>query len=328
MSKTPDSAEIIAWGRTVLEEECQALRASSAALGEAFAKATAHILGCKGKVVTTGLGKSGHIAKKMAATLASTGTSAFYLHPTEALHGDFGMISVQDTVLAIAFGGETREVVEVAKFARRLGTSVIAITGKLDSTLARLADYVLDGGVEKEACPLNLAPTSSSMVAMGLGDALAVALMKAKGFHERDFAKLHPEGSLGKRLTEVTELMRMEPDLFTLKEGGDFHAVLAHVTRYNFGVAAVVDDAGNLVGAVSDGDLRRMLIKHEEKTFALKARDLMTKSPKTVSSDRFVEDAIRLMEEAKITSLFVVDKKSGKPAGIIRLHDLLTAKFF
>ncbi len=315
----------VAWGRATLATEAEALGATAARLGPSFADACEAILKRRGKVITTGLGKSGHIARKIASTLSSTGTSAFFLHPTEALHGDFGMIQPDDSLIAIAYGGETQEVLEVARFARRLHVPVIGITGKLESSLATISDYALDGSVVKEADPHNLAPTSSSTVAIALGDAIACALAQAKGFSSGDFAALHPGGSLGRRLSRVADHMHTGVRLPRVREDADFHQTLEAVTAHNFGIVAVVSPEDVLIGAVSDGDVRRALLKLDGAALKCRARDVMTKAPKTVTSDALALDALTLMNEKQITQLFVTCK-DGKLAGIVRLHDLLAAK--
>ena len=316
--------DVVASGRRTLEIESAALAAAAQRLNGTFAAAVRTLWQAKGKVVVTGLGKSGHVARKIAATLASTGTSACFLHPTEGLHGDIGMLVEKDVLIAIAFGGETREVVGVARFARRIGVPVIAITGRAQSTLASLATHLVDASVEKEACSLNLAPTSSSTVSLALGDALAVALMDARGFSHQEFAQLHPEGSLATKLSVVSEHLReyQTTDWLTRDEG--FYNVLEKVTRHNFGIAPVVGDARELIGCVTDGDVRRAVLKLEAAVFSKCAGDLMAKNPKSVPADALAVDALRLMEENKVTALFVVDE--GRPIGIVRLHDLLAAK--
>jgi len=314
---------IVAWGQDVLDAESQSLLATSRALNEAFVGAVETILGSTGKVVVTGLGKSGHIGRKIAATLASTGTAAFFLHPSEALHGDLGMIQNADVVLALAFGGETRETIEVVKFANRRSIPVIAITGKPSSSLARLSSLVLDGGVEREACPLNLAPTTSTVVAMGLGDALAIAIMRARGFAQHDFAAVHPDGSLGRQLSLVSQ--HMKSDLLAIHEDDDFDRVLAIITAHNYGIAGVFDAREQLIGAITDGDLRRALKTAREGVFHMRAKDIMTKNPKTIAPDRLALDAVKMMEQSRITSLFVRGEADGI-VGLIRMHDLLAAK--
>ena len=251
--------EIINWAAQVLKLESEALSSAANRLDVRFFKAVSILSECRGKIVVSGLGKSGHIARKIAATLASTGSPAFFLHPTEALHGDMGMIDKQDVVLAIAHSGETSEVLEVVKHAKRLGIGVISITGKTDSTLEKFSDVGLDASVEIEACPLNLAPTTSSTLTLALGDALAVSLMKSKGFDEHDFAKLHPGGSLGKKLALTSEYMRPEGEFRAVKLNSNFHEILEGITKPNFGIVGVLNEKGELAGAVTDGDLRRGL---------------------------------------------------------------------
>ena len=330
MDKTPlhevSTNALLDWGRTVLEEEGIALQKAAAALSEDFPAVIQAILGIPGKVVLTGLGKSGHIARKTAATLASTGTPAFFVHPSEAQHGDLGMIGSGDFLLAIAYGGETTEVVEVAAFCRRIGVPVAAITGQKTSALAGLADYLLDGAVSREACPNNLAPTSSSTVALALGDAVAVALMRARGFREEDFASFHPKGSLGRRLARVSDHMHTLEETPVATRDMDFHQVLELVTRHNFGIVAVAED-GSLVGAITDGDLRRAMLKLEAGVFSRTAGQLMTAGPRTIQPGAPAVDAVRLMEENKITSLFVCDQSDqSRLLGLVRMHDLLAAK--
>jgi arabinose-5-phosphate isomerase len=317
------SETIIAWGRDVLEAESQSLSATSRSLNAAFVQAVETIIASTGKVVVTGLGKSGHIGRKLAATMASTGTASFFLHPSEALHGDLGMIQNADVVLALAFGGETRETLEVVKFANRRSIPVIAITGKSESSLARLSNIVLDGGVEREACPLNLAPTTSTIVAMGLGDALAIAIMRARGFEKQDFAQYHPDGSLGRQLSLVSQ--HMKTDLLAIHEGDDFNKVLEIITAHNYGIAGVFDSEEKLIGAITDGDLRRALKTARESVFRMHAKDIMTKNPKTILNDQLALDAVKMMEQSRITSLFVRDD-ADHIVGLIRMHDLLAAK--
>ncbi|MBC7531629.1 MAG: KpsF/GutQ family sugar-phosphate isomerase [Oligoflexus sp.] len=324
MTKSEHSPDtIIAWGRDVLDAESQSLLATARSLNASFVQAVETIIASQGKVVVTGLGKSGHIGRKIAATLSSTGTASFFLHPSEALHGDLGMIQSADVVLALAFGGETRETVEVIKFANRRSIPVIAITGKMESSLARLSDVVLDGGVDREACPLNLAPTTSTTVAMGLGDALAVAIMRARGFEKQDFAQYHPDGSLGRQLSLVSQ--HMKTDLLAIHADDDFSKVLEIITAHNYGIAGVFDATERLIGAITDGDLRRTLKTARENVFSMSAKDIMTKNPKTILNDRLALDAVKMMEHSRITSLFVRDE-ADHVVGLIRMHDLLAAK--
>jgi arabinose-5-phosphate isomerase len=310
-----------------LEVESQCVAKAAASLGLDFERLCDAILEARGKVITTGLGKSGFIARKLASTLASTGTPAFYLHPSEAMHGDFGIIQKDDVLVAIAYGGETAEVNEVAKYCRRLKIPVAAITGKLDSTLASMADFAIDGSVSREACPLNLAPTSSALVAMALGDALGVALMEARGFTANDFANLHPAGSLGRRLSRVRDHMHPRENIPVVTPGDDFHHVLEAVTKGNFGIAAVISVDGHLLGSVSDGDVRRHLLKSGARALAAKVSDFMKSAPRVVKPDMLAIDAVTMMESNQITSLFVVEPGlESRLAGLVRMHDLLAAK--
>ena len=325
MAKTNSS--ILEWGRAVLLQESAALTSASESLGDSFVKAVELMSSQQGKVVVTGLGKSGHIARKIAATLSSTGTSAFYLHPSEALHGDSGMMQSNDCLLTVAFSGETAEVISLIEMAKRIDMSVISVTGKLDSSIAQISDVVLDGSIDSEADPLNIVPTSSSTVALALGDALSVALMRGRGFSETDFAKLHPGGSLGKSLAHVEEYLRI-PQTLSVDMSSDFITVLNKVTEENFGIVGVKDSGGQLIGAITDGDLRRAIIDFGEKVFARNAEQLMSTNPKKVSSKALVVEAVNMMERHKITTLYVYDNNQiSQILGLIRMHDLISAKF-
>ena len=313
--------------KETLQIEAQSLLACAERIDHNFVKAIQVILSCKGKVIATGLGKSGHIARKIAATMASTGTPAFFLHPSEALHGDLGMVGLNDVVLALAFGGETREVVEVAKFARRNSVPVIAISGNKNSTLSSLADAYLDGSVAKEACPLNLAPTSSSLLSMAIGDALSVALMRARGFLHNDFAKLHPEGTLGRRLATVRDYTKPIDQKMILHKNDSFERVLAAVMSMNFGFAMVANEDNSLAGVITDGDVRRVVAKYKETVFSQCAEALMSTQPKTIPAEALAIDAVQEMERYSISVLLVFAASSpNQPLGIIRMHDLLAAK--
>jgi arabinose-5-phosphate isomerase len=317
--------QFIEAGREALSVEAAALTKAAAALGSSFESACNIILTTTGKVVVTGLGKSGHVARKISATFASTGTPAIFLHPAEALHGDLGVVQKQDVLLAIAFGGETEEVLAVTRHAKRLGVHVVAITGKHHSTLAQMADDVLDGSVDKEVCPHNLAPTASTTVALGLGDAIAMAVMTARGFRQEDFAVLHPSGALGRRLATVRDLMKSVGDtLPTVCRDSKFVDVLTEMTKRNFGIVPVLGSTGSLEGAISDGDIRRTLLQRGAEAISLKACEFMTKSPRTIPPDHLAIDAFKRMEDSQITSLFVVE--SGRLVGLVRMHDLLAAK--
>jgi arabinose-5-phosphate isomerase len=308
--------------------ESDAIRRASQALKDTIAEAVRAVLGSKGKVITTGLGKSGYVAGKIAATLASTGTPAFYLHPTEALHGDLGKVSSGDVLLAFAYGGETQEVIEVAKFAKRLGCNIIAVTGRVDSSLAKLATILLDGSVDREVCPLNLAPTASTAVAMAIGDALSVCLMAARGFSEVDFAALHPGGLLGRKLSTVSDhMVPIEVGLPSVGLDADIHGILAAITKKNFGIVPVIGGGNELLGAISDGDIRRALQLDGAQALGRKANSIMKTNPKVVNPEALSLEAIRIMEQNQITSLFVVSNTDQKKlVGLLRMHDLLAAK--
>jgi arabinose-5-phosphate isomerase len=312
-------------GREVLKAEAEALLKAASSISDSFSLAAQTILGIQGKVVLSGLGKSGHIARKLAATMASTGTPAFYLHPGEAMHGDLGVLQKGDLLLAIAYSGETAELLEVAKYARRRGVFVVSITGKLNSPLAELSDAVLDGSIDKEADGLGLAPTNSSTVALGLGDALAIAVMRQRKFTDHDFAAYHPGGKLGKRLSHVRDQMKVFERASLLLPTDDFHGALKAVTCQNFGIAPVLSVQGDIVGTVTDGDLRRALLKYDASALSKNVSDLMNSKPKTILSSRRSVDAVNDMDQNKITSLLVVND-AGKLEGIVRMHDLLEAK--
>lgn len=326
MSARPQIDHIESARRT-LGVEAQCLLSAAERLDGNFTRLCDAILNSRGKVITTGLGKSGFVARKLAATLASTGTPAFFLHASEAMHGDFGIIQKDDVLVAIAKGGETAEVNEVAKFCRRLKVPVASIVGKVNSTLSSLSDIVIDASVSREACPLNLAPTSSSVLAMAMGDALGVALMEARGFTSTDFANLHPAGSLGRRLSRVRDYMHPIDHIPVVKTGDGFHDVLEAVTRKNFGIAAVTGVDGELLGAVSDGDVRRLLLKAGSAALSARVGEFMKASPRVIKPDMLAIDALTMMESHQITSLFVVEPDSGQRlAGLVRMHDLLAAK--
>lgn len=318
-----DVEKIVEWGRSVIQVESDALNNTADLLDENFAHAVSIMRDVSGKVVVTGLGKSGHVGRKISATFASTGTPSFFLHPAEALHGDLGMMGDGDCLLAIAFGGETSETVEVAKYARRIGSKVIVLTGKTSSSLANLADVVLDGSVKSEACPHNLAPTCSTTVAMVLGDAIAVSLMRSRGFEANEFANYHPGGSLGRKLSLVKDHARSMPTSLSLDD--EFKTVLDVVTTNNYGIAAVFGYKGELIGAISDGDLRRGMLSRREEVFSTKASDFVSGYPHVISYTALAVDAVVYMEKHSISSLFVVGK-TDEVLGLVRMYDLLAAK--
>lgn len=317
---------ILGEARRVISVEAEALRTLAGQLGEPFVRAVSLIRGAKGKVVVTGMGKSGLVGQKIAATLASTGTPACFLHPAEGLHGDVGMIREGDVVLAISKSGETDEVVRLLPAVKRLGGLVVALTDTSRSTLARSADVCLEIAVESEACPLGLAPTASTTVALALGDALAVVLLQERGFGVEDFALRHPGGSLGRRLLlRVDDVMHAGADLPLVGTQRPMSEVLLEISARRLGVAGVVDDDGCLVGVITDGDLRRAL-ERGANILSSRAGDLMHPGPKRIENTALAASALRLMEEHSITSLFVVGVEDGQRAvGIVHLHDLLKA---
>ncbi|MDO5086867.1 MAG: KpsF/GutQ family sugar-phosphate isomerase [Comamonadaceae bacterium] len=290
-----------------------------------FARAVALILQGTGRVVVMGMGKSGHVGRKIAATLSSTGTPALFVHPAEASHGDLGMIQPQDVVLAISNSGESAELNAILPLVKRLGATLVALTGGLRSTLARHADVVLDSSVEKEACPLNLAPTASTTAQLALGDALALALLDARGFKAEDFARSHPGGALGRRLlTRVTDIMRAGDDIPRVPPGASFSALMREITAKGLGAAAVVDDTGRAIGIFTDGDLRR-LVETGRDLRHLTARDVMRPEPRHVAASALAAEAAGLMEQHRITVL-LVQGDDGHLAGAISSNDLMRAK--
>lgn len=317
---------IVARGRAFLRHEGDAILAAAARLGDRFEHVVGRLLAGRGRVAVTGVGKSGIIAEKIAATLSSTGTPAFFLRPVEALHGDLGMLVAGDVLIAISHSGETAEVLAVSSAARALGVETIAFTGDVDSTLARGAALALDTGVEAEACPLGLAPTTSTTVTLALGDALALVLLEERGFTSEHYARFHPGGSLGERLRyRVEDVMRSGDDVpIVRREDPLAHALDAMTACGNLGLTLVVDGSSQLVGIVTDGDLRRRLRTAGSSADLLGARvgDVMTANPRTVPADASVKEALQIMEVRGITSLAVVDHQ-GRVSGLIHLHDVL-----
>ena len=315
---------LLVLARQVLDIEADALRTVSSRLDNGFAEAVNLILACTGRVVVSGMGKSGHIGGKIAATLASTGTPAFFMHPGEASHGDLGMITHSDVVLALSNSGESSEIVSIVPLIKRRGAKLIAMTGNPGSTMAREADAHLNAGVDKEACPLNLAPTASTTAALALGDALAVALLDARGFSADDFARTHPGGSLGRRLLiHVRDVMHGGDALPQVNRDATLKAALFEMTQKGLGMTAVVDAAGKVVGLFTDGDLRRTLEQPLDLQQA-KIADVMTKSPKTIRADELAVAAVEKMETLKINGLLVVDD-ANTLVGALNMHDLLKA---
>lgn len=309
--------------RRVLNTEAQAVLALTDKLNSAFEEAVDIIFRSKGRVVVTGMGKSGLVGKKIAATLASTGTPAFFLHPGEAGHGDLGMVTSDDVVIAISHSGETDELVQLLPFLKRFGVSVICMTGGADSTISRAADVTLDVSVKEEACPLGIVPTASTTAAMAMGDAIAVSLLVKRGFREEDFACYHPGGSLGKRLLiKVRDVMHQGEALPMVGPDTPMTEAVVEISSKRLGVTVVADAQKNILGIVTDGDLRRGLERHGKGVFDLRAGEVMTRNPKTISADELAAKALSIMEKHSITSLVVPDA-DGKAQGIVHLHDIL-----
>jgi arabinose-5-phosphate isomerase len=313
--------------RETLEIEVDAIRALHARLetDDSVARATAVLFACTGRVVVSGMGKSGHIGRKIAATLASTGTPAMFVHPGEAAHGDLGMVTAHDVFIAISNSGESSELMEILPVVKRMGTPLIAMTGKPNSRLAQLADVHLDISVDKEACPLNLAPTASTTVTLALGDAIAVALLDARGFREEDFARSHPGGALGRRLlTHVRDVMRSGDAIPMVAPDVPLARALLEVSQKGMGMTAVVDQQQRPIGVFTDGDLRR-LIERLQDFSNLTIRDVMHADPRSVHPDQLAVDAVAVMEEFRINQMLVVDL-DGKLVGALHIHDLTRAK--
>ena len=319
-------AGLIELGRQALNVEIDGLRAQLPRLGTDFARACRICLNCRGRVVVTGMGKSGHIGGKIAATLASTGTPSFFVHPGEASHGDVGMITRDDAVLALSNSGETAEILTILPVIKRLGVPLIAFTGNSESALARIATVHLDISVPAEACPLNLAPTASTTAALGVGDALAVALLKARGFTEEDFARSHPAGALGRRLLFVKDVMRTGTHVPRVRADTTLAEGLLEVTSKGLGMTAIVDDAMHVLGVFTDGDLRRALDRSAN-LHTTRMDQVMTVGPKFVLPSTLAAEAVHLMETHRITSLIVLDE-DRKIVGALNVHDLLRAGVF
>ncbi len=307
--------------RRVLETEAQAILGVVAQLDAGFVRAIDLLAGCVGRVIVTGMGKSGIIARKISATLASTGTSAFFLHPAEAIHGDLGVIRPDDVVVALSYSGETEELVRLLEAIRRTGARLITLTGHPESTLGEAADVALGCKVQEEACPMNLAPTASTTAALALGDALALALSRRKGFREEEFVNLHPGGRLGKKLMRVSTLMHTQDAVPRVQAATPMAEVIAEMSTKGLGMTCVVDDAGRLEGILTDGDLRRHL-RRGLNVLTQTASEVMTRKPATVGRTFLAVEALRLMEERKITSVVVVDAETLVVEGVVHLHDL------
>jgi len=315
----------LAIAREVLEIEAKAISDLVGKLDQGFTRAVETILNCRGRVVVSGIGKSGHIARKIASTMASTGTPAFFVHPAEASHGDLGMVSRDDVFIALSNSGESDELLAIIPLLKRQGAKLIAMTGNPQSTLAREADVHVYAGAEKEACPLNLAPTASTTAALALGDALAVALMQAKGFTRDEFAASHPGGTLGRKLlTHVRDVMRTGKDAPRVGHNATLMEGVVEMSRGRMGMTAVLDDDGRLLGIFTDGDLRRTLEKGTDVRTA-RITEVMTRAPRTIGPDRLAVEAVEIMERAKVNQLVVVDPDL-KLLGALNMHDLFRAK--
>ena len=320
-----DAQRVLRLGRDACAVEAAALTHMAERLGEAFVQAVRRILATRGRVVVMGMGKSGHVGRKIAATLASTGTPAFFVHPAEASHGDLGMVTSDDLVVALSNSGESHEITALLPVLKRQGVPLVALTGGMQSTLARHADVVLDCSVEREACPLNLAPTASTTAQIAMGDALAVALLDARGFRAEDFARSHPGGALGRRLlTLVRDVMRSGGEVPRVAPDASFSALMREISAKGVGAAAVVDEAGRLLGIFTDGDLRRC-IEGGMNVLAMNAGALMHAKPRTIAADALAADAAQLMEQHRITSVLVTDP-DGMLEGIVHIGDLMRAK--
>ena len=320
-----NSSAILKRARDVLKIESNGIISLIDQLDESFVRAVELLHHCRGKVVVTGLGKSGLICRKIAATLSSTGTPSLFLHAGDGIHGDLGMIMKGDIVLAVSNGGETEEILKLLPHIRLLGLKLIVMTGNPESSLAKAGDVVLNVGVKEEACPLGLTPTSSTTAALAMGDALAIVLLEKRGFKEEDFAIRHPGGTLGRKLwLRVDDLMHRGEQLPLVREETPMKETLLEITSKRLGVTGVVDAEGRLVGVITDGDLRRGL-ESKGDIFRLKAKDLMTLNPKTIAADSLAAQAVDVMEQYPITSLFVLENGGKKPLGVIHLHDLVKA---
>ena len=320
----PDS--LIASGQRVIRIETQALQALQLRIGPAFAEACRDLLACRGRVVCTGMGKSGHIATKIAATLSSTGTPAFFLHPGEASHGDLGMVKDDDVLLLLSNSGETEEIMTIVPALKRQGNRIIAMTGRPGSRLAEVADVHLDVSVPEEACPLGLAPTSSTTAALVMGDALAVALLEARGFTPEDFARSHPAGSLGRRLLlHISDVMHAGSEVPRVGLDATAREALVEMSRKRLGMTAVVDAEDRLLGVFTDGDLRRALDDAQLDLRSVPVKELMAHKPKTIAAHQLAVEAAHLMEAHKINALVVVDE-FNRVVGALNIHDLLRAR--
>lgn len=313
--------------KRVLRIESEAIAGLMDRLDERFDRAVELVFQCRGRIVVTGMGKSGLIGRKIAATFASTGTPSVFLHAAEALHGDLGMLVAEDVVVAISYSGETAEILELVETLKRVGTRLVTLTGHPRSTLAAASDVILDIAVKEEACSLNLAPTASTAAALAMGDALAIALLDRRGFREEDFAALHPAGRLGKKLRRVEALMHSGDDLPRVLPNARMPDIIYEMSRKGLGMAAVADAEGQLLGIITDGDLRRVMQQRKKEALDLTAAECLTPNPVTLARTELASSALRLMEERRITSVLVVDSQR-RLEGVVHIHDLWTLQLF
>ncbi len=322
LSATPRALDL---AREVLGTEAAAVQALTQRIDETFLRALNIILSCEGRVIVSGMGKSGHIARKIAATLSSTGTPAYFVHPAEASHGDLGMIASEDVFIALSYSGENDELLTIVPAIKRQGARLISLTGNLQSSLAQASDAHLNVAVDKEACPMGLAPTASTTAALAMGDALAVALLDAKGFGEEDFARSHPGGNLGRRLlTHVRDIMHTGKDIPVVGRDAPLSEALLEISRKGLGMTAIVDDAQRVLGIYTDGDLRRTLEKRLDFTATL-VSTVMSRNPRSISPDALAAEVVQIMERQSINQMLVVDA-GNKLVGALNMHDLLRAK--
>lgn len=310
--------------KRILNYEAEAIRLASENIDDNFTKTIEMILNNNGRLVVCGMGKSGLVGRKISATLSSTGTPSFFLHPSEALHGDLGMVRENDVVLLLSNSGETEEIIRIVPFLRRIGTNIVAMVGEPESSLAKMSDLVINAHVEREACPLNLAPTSSTTVALALGDAIAGALIEARNFTQKDFARFHPSGSLGRRFISVKDLMHTGESIPKVKGDVVLREAIVLMSQYGFGALVVCDDNSKLLGVFTDGDLRRFFNKVVETNLELPIKDVMTANPKFTSPNKLAMEALKIMEDKSITSLPVTEE--GVVVGFLHLHDILRSR--
>jgi arabinose-5-phosphate isomerase len=324
-AKASARASALTLARNVLSIESRAVSALASRLDQNFVRSLDMILGCTGRVIVSGIGKSGHIARKIASTMSSTGTPAYFVHPAEASHGDLGLVQPNDLLIALSYSGETSELLNIIPLIKRQGAKLIAITGNSKSTLAVQADAHLDAWVEQEACPLNLAPTASTTAALAMGDALAVSLLDARGFSSEDFARSHPGGSLGRRLlTRVSDVMRTGSSVPAVSLEAKLQEALIEITQKRIGMTAIIDSKKRVRGIFTDGDLRRTLGTTSD-IRSVSIESVMTPNPRTIQSNQLAAEAVKLMEDHKVNQLLVVDPR-GKLVGALNMHDLFRAK--